>query len=60
MIERIKLDALPVPLAAWIVWTKDEKDEDALTRYQSLFHVLPTHFVEHQDKLWAGPLPEEV
>jgi len=57
--NRIKLDALPVPLAAWIVWTKDEKDEDALTRYQSLFRNPPTFLVEYANHLWAGPLPEE-
>lgn len=57
--ERIKLDALPVPRATWIVWTKDETDKDALARYLSLFHILPTHLVEYRDYLWAGPLPEE-
>jgi len=57
--NRIKLSALPVPLAAWIVWTKDEPDEDAITRYMSIFHKPPTYLVEYSNHLWAGPIPEE-
>ena len=58
--NRIKLTALPVPLATWIVWTKDETDEDALARYTSIFHQPPTYLVEHAKHLWAGPIPKEL
>lgn len=57
--NRIKLTALPVPLSTWIVWTKDEEDEKALTRYQSLAGSLPAFLVEYANHLWAGPIPKE-
>jgi hypothetical protein len=57
--NRIKLTALPVPLATWMVWTKDEQDEDVVARYQSRIGSPPTYLVEYSNHLWAGPIPEE-
>lgn len=57
--ERTIADKLPVALASWLVFTKDEQDKDAIARFKAILGSPPEHLVQHANHLWAGPIMEK-